>query len=147
MIEGMVMVTGAAGRIGFAIAQGILAKGGKVIFVDINKVDLVRITENTDKENILAIFADAGISEEADRCILEGKKRFGRIDAAVHAAYPRSTGFGARFENIQRNHLIEDLSMQLGGSILFSKQIMEFLKTGYGNLIHVSSIMGGNPKI
>lgn len=144
MINGLVvMITGAAGRIGFAIAQGVLAHGGKVVLVDINITDLKIIKANTSEENFLTIVADISLPEEADRCIIEGEKRFGRIDAAIHAAYPRSTGFGARFENIKRNHLIEDLSGQLGGSILFSQQIMEFFKKqGMGNLIHVSSIMG-----
>jgi NAD(P)-dependent dehydrogenase (short-subunit alcohol dehydrogenase family) len=36
----VVLVSGAAGRIGSAIAHGVLSQGGKVIFVDVNKAVL-----------------------------------------------------------------------------------------------------------
>ena len=139
----VVMITGAAGRIGSAIAHGVTSFGGKVIFVDVNKTSLDQITSSLSEENFLTIVADAGIPEEGDRCIAIGMQKFGRIDAAIHCAYPRSAGWGARFENIQQKHLNEDLSDHLGGAILFSQRVLEFFKKqGHGNLIHVSSIMG-----
>ena len=144
MIEDVVvMITGAAGRIGSAIAQGVYSQGGKVVFIDVNKAGLEKITAGLGEENILTIIADVSIPEEAHRCIKLSIQKFGHIDAAVHAAYPRSTGWGANFEEIEQKHLNEDLSRQLGGAILFSQGILEFFKKqGAGNLIHISSIMG-----
>lgn len=139
----VIMITGAAGRIGSAIAHGVISQGGKVIFVDVNEAGLEKITAGLDEESFFTIVADVGIPDEADRCIAAGTKKFGRIDAAIHSAYPRSAGWGARFENIQQKHLNEDLSSHLGGAILFSQRVLEFSKKqGHGNLIHVSSIMG-----
>jgi NAD(P)-dependent dehydrogenase (short-subunit alcohol dehydrogenase family) len=139
----VVMITGAAGRIGSAIAHGVISQGGKVIFVDVNKAGLEQISASLDEESFSAIVADAGIPDEVDRCIAAGKKKFGRIDAAIHSAYPRSAGWGTRFENIQQTHLNEDLSNHLGGAILFSQRVLEFFKKQrHGNLVHVSSIMG-----
>lgn len=139
----VVMITGSAGRIGFAIAQGVISQGGMVICVDVNEAGLKRITSGLSEESCLAIVADAGIPEEADRCIEAGVEKFGHINAAIHSAYPRSAGWGARFENIQQKHLNQDLSDHLGGAIMFSQRMMEFFKKqGYGNLIHISSIMG-----
>lgn len=141
--EKVILITGAAGRIGSAIAHGVISQGGKVIFVDVNKTGLGQITTSLSEESYLSIVADAGIPEEADRCVREGMAKFGRIDAAIHSAYPRSAGWGARFENIQQKYLNEDLSGHLGGAILFSQRVLEFFKKqGHGNLIHVSSIMG-----
>ena len=95
------------------------------------------------EESFITIVADPGIPEEADRCIATGTDKFGRIDAAIHSAYPRSAGWGAPFEKIQQEHLNEDLSRHLGGAILFSQRLLEFFKQqGHGNLIHISSIMG-----
>ena len=137
------MITGAAGRIGSAIAHGVIAQDGKVIFVDLNESSLDKVTASLSEDNFHTIVADAGIPDEADRCIREGIAKFGRIDAAIHSAYPRSIGWGTRFENIQQKHLNEDLSGHLGGAILFSQRVLEFFKNqGHGNLIHVSSIMG-----
>jgi NAD(P)-dependent dehydrogenase (short-subunit alcohol dehydrogenase family) len=139
----VVMITGAAGRIGSAIAHGVISQGGKVIFVDVNEAGLEQILAGLDEGSFFTIVADAGIPEEANRCIAAGTKKFGKIDAAIHSAYPRSAGWGARFENIQQKHLNEDLSAHLGGAILFSQRVLEFFrKQGHGNLIHVSSIMG-----
>lgn len=141
--EMVVLITGAAGRIGSTVAHGVISQGGKVVFVDVNKSRLDHITSSLSDESFLSIVADAGMPEEADRCIAAGTKKFGKIDAAIHLAYPRSVGWGARFEHIQRNHLNEDISGHLGGAILFSQRVLEFFKKqGYGNLIHVSSIMG-----
>lgn len=139
----VVIITGAAGKIGSALAYGILSQGGKVIFVDVDGEALKRNTASFAAESFLILVADASIPEEVDRCIEEGVKKFGHIDAAIHSAYPRSEGWGNRFENIQRKHLIEDLSSHLGGAIIFSQRIAEFFKKQqYGNLIHISSIMG-----
>ena len=139
----VVLITGAAGRIGSAIAHGVISQGGKVIFVDLNEAGLEKVTAGLDEESFLCMVADAGVQDEADRCVAAGTKKFGKIDAAIHSAYPRSAGWGARFENIQQKHLNEDLSGHLGGAILFSQRVLEFFKKqGHGNLIHVSSIMG-----
>lgn len=139
----VVLITGAAGQIGSAIALGIISQGGKVIFVDLNEATLEKITSRLPEESHLAMVADACVPEGADRCIAAGTEKFGQIDAAIHSAYPRSAGWGARFENIQQKHLNEDLSGHLGGAILFSQRVLEFFKKqGHGNLIHISSIMG-----
>lgn len=138
----IVMVTGAAGRIGSSITRGVVSQGASVICVDLNIGALEKITSSLG-EKCYAIHADTSIPQEIDRCIQDGLKRFGCIDAAIHSAYPRSAGWGAKFENIQQNHLNEDLSSQLGGAILFSQRILELFKNqGHGNLIHISSIMG-----
>jgi NAD(P)-dependent dehydrogenase (short-subunit alcohol dehydrogenase family) len=67
----------------------------------------------------------------------------GQIDSAVHCAYPRSKGWGTRFEDLQDYDLFQDLNMQLGGAIIFSQRILRcFQEQGHGNLIHLSSIQG-----
>lgn len=144
MIQGkVVLITGAAGRLGSVIAQGIISEGGRVILVDLNEIGLEKTAAELNTQGCLPIVADAGLPGSIDLCIAAGKERFGQIDAAIHSAYPRSALWGERFENVQKEHLDEDLSNQLGGAILFSQRILEFFKEqGGGNLIHISSIMG-----
>lgn len=139
----VVMLTGAAGRIGSAIAQDIISNGGKLILIDVNETGLKQFTSDLDEKKFLAFVADASIPEKIDFCIAAGTEKFGQVDAAIHSAYPRSTGWGARFEDIKPEHLYEDLSCHLGGAILFSQRLLRFFKQqGHGNLIHISSIMG-----
>ena len=144
MINGMVvLISGAAGRIGSSISHGIIEEGGKVILVDPNEAGLDQITLGLSEECFLTIAADAGIAEALDRCIAAGVEKFGHIDAAIHSAYPRSAGWGTPFENLNQKFLNEDLSSHLGGAIIFSQRILEFFKQqGHGNLIHVSSVLG-----
>ena len=75
MQEMVVLITGAAGRMGSAIAHGVISQGGKVIFVDVNEAGLEKITAGLDEESFFTIVADAGIPDEADRCIAAGTKK------------------------------------------------------------------------
>ena len=78
-----------------------------------------------------------------DNFIKLGKDHFGRIDSAVHSAYPRSNQWGTKFEELQPEGLKDDLYNQLGGAILFYQKIIEQFKSQkYGNLIHIASIQG-----
>jgi NAD(P)-dependent dehydrogenase (short-subunit alcohol dehydrogenase family) len=92
---------------------------------------------------VLTICADAGLPTDAGQRLALAKARFGRVDAAVHCAYPKSAGWGTHFEKISKQDLYADLTCQLGGTILFSQRVLEFFRTqGYGNLIHIASMMG-----
>lgn len=94
-------------------------------------------------ENIYSFVADTSNAAGIDCLVSEVCASIGSIDAAVHCAYPRSQGWGAKFEDIQESDLLQDLNMQLGGAILFSQRILRcFQEQGYGNLIHLSSIQG-----
>ena len=54
----------------------------------------------------------------------------GVIDAAVHAAYPKSMGWQNKFEELDEKFLKEDLNNQLGSAILFSKEITKYFYQG-----------------
>lgn len=143
MNEQVVLITGAAGRIGATLAQSVVNTKAKVVLIDVNRDRLNDLEAGIGSVNCFSIHADTSSPDETDRCIASAVERFGRVDAAIHSAYPRSVGWGTRFEEIKKEHLDEDLSNHLGGAILFSQRMLEFFKTqGHGNLIHVSSIMG-----
>jgi NAD(P)-dependent dehydrogenase (short-subunit alcohol dehydrogenase family) len=141
--EKVILITGAAGRIGSPLAKSVVNAGAKVVLIDVNRDRLNDLESEIDRETCFPIFADTSLPDEVDRCIASAVGRFGKVDAAIHSAYPRSAGWGTRFEEIKKEHLNEDLSRLLGGAILFSQRVLEFFKTqGHGNLIHIGSIMG-----
>lgn len=144
MLDGkVILITGAAGHIGATLARSFVSKGAKVVLVDVNPNRLARLVSVIDSVNCIAKCADASSPDEIDRCIGFAVESFGGVDAAIHAAYPRSAGWGTRFEEIKKEHLDQDLSQHLGGAILFSQRMLEYFTTqGHGNLIHVASIMG-----
>lgn len=139
----VIIITGAAGRIGASLAGRVIAEGGSVALIDVDTLRLKTLTSELPSERVLSITCDTSAPEDVDRCIAAVSDRFGVINAAIHSAYPRSKGWGTAFEDLKPEFLFEDLSIHLGGSILFSQCIMRhFMKQGFGNLIHISSIQG-----
>jgi len=138
-----ILITGGFGTIGLVLSKSLLEQGHKVIIVDTkikkmkyNKYDAFVIKTNLNKEN------------EIEKLISICAKKFKKIDALVHCAYPKTKDWGAKLEKLKQKSLNENLNHQLGSSIIICKNIIKlFLKQKYGNLILLSSIMGvNNPK-
>lgn len=141
-----VLITGAAGRIGSSVARKTFMSGASVILADIAKKPLTELKEDLlslDETRVHAFTNDITTAQGIDSLVSKAIDAAGSINAAVHSAYPRSVGWGTSFENINADNLNLDLSMQLGGAILFSKRILSyFQEQGGGSLIHLSSIQG-----
>ncbi len=144
----VVVVSGAAGTIGSAVCDGVVEAGGMVVAADIDDLAGRRLVERLGDSCSTFVRTDVTSPEDLDRLVLMALERFGRLDSAVHAAYPASPSWGARFEDLQPESLALDLFGQLGGAILFSQRMMQQYRIqGHGNLIHLSSIQGiGAPK-
>lgn len=142
------LITGGAGRIGSSFSKAIVKNSGKVIIGDIDIDRGMSLQEELGAENSLFIELDTSNIQSTREALELGKNEFGRIDSAVHCAYPTSSGWGRPLEEIEPIHLKQDLFSQLGGAILFSQQIIEFFRAqGHGNLVHISSIQGvSSPK-
>ncbi len=148
----VVLITGAAGRVGESTAIEIAKNGGKLILSDISKDNLSqlksKLLKHTKPENIKLMNIDICSSTSIDDLISFSVSSFDRITSAIHCAYPRSKQWGKIFEEIDIDLLSQDLKNQLGISIIFSQKIIRhFLENQGGNLIHISSIQGlGAPK-
>jgi len=137
----VVAISGAAGRLGSCFAKEIVSHGGKVILADISKDKCENLLRELGNENADIFIGDITEAQIVDGIIEHGKNKFGKIDAAVHSAYPVSKQWGKTFEDLEPANLKEDLFMQLGSAIIFSQRmIRHFLDNGQGNLIHISSI-------
>ena len=141
--EKVVLITGATGRLGSAFSHRIVEAGGRVFLVDLNKSKGEELSQMLGRENAPFLAADItnlnGMQEGIAACV----SNFGKMDAVIHAAYPRSAGWWSTFDNLKPEHLSEDLNNQLGGAILLSRQVIQhFQQQGFGQLIHISSIQG-----
>jgi len=141
--DNVVAITGGAGLIGTSFVRTIIKNGGKVIIGDISTD---KGKEQQDKFGVdKALFVGVNTSDTSsiNKFLELGKSHFGKIDSAIHCAYPRSEQWGVRFEELKADGLKDDLFHQLGGAILFSQRLISFYKEqGYGNLVHISSIQG-----
>jgi NAD(P)-dependent dehydrogenase (short-subunit alcohol dehydrogenase family) len=142
----VVAISGASGLIGGSFAREIIKNGGKVLLGDVNKAD--DLIDELSEDKAFFIDLDATNVDSINDFFKIGIQKFGKIDAVVHSAYPRSNQWGAKFEDLKPEGLAEDLFAQLGGAILFSQSVISvFKEQGYGNLIHLSSIQGvSSPK-
>ena len=147
MLKGKVVaITGGAGLIGGSFSRVVVKNGGKVIIGDIAIDKGEELQDELGIDNVIFIKVNTSDVTSIDNFLKKGEERFGKIDSAVHCAYPRSDQWGASFEELKMEGLIDDLFHQLGGAILFSQRlVLYFRKQGYGNLIHVSSIQGVFP--
>ena len=141
-----VLITGAAGLIGSATARLAASGGAELILADIASKPLLKLERelnSTFTNRTHSITADISSALGIDTLVSMALERAGKITSAVHCAYPRSNGWGTKFEELDELFLSQDLSMQLGSAILFSQKIMNyFTQHGGGDLIHVSSIQG-----
>ena len=140
----VVIVTGAAGRIGSVIARAIVKQKGRVVLADVAEEKGREIAADLGgDEKAIFVHTDVTNPNAIDRLIKMTLSKFNKVDASVHSAYPRSIGWGTCFEDLKPEFLAEDLFNQLGGAILFSQTILKYyIKQGHGNMIHVSSIQG-----
>jgi NAD(P)-dependent dehydrogenase (short-subunit alcohol dehydrogenase family) len=141
-----ILITGAVGRIGSATVKHALMAGASVILADIASQaleDLVATLSGFDPARIHPLVVDIASPEGINSLVTKALACTGSIDGAVHSAYPRSKGWGAKFEDLKACDLYQDLNMQLGGAILFSQVMLRcFQDQGHGSLIHLSSIQG-----
>ena len=138
-----VLITGATGRLGTAFARSIATSGGQVFLVDLDEEKARELAGELGLQQASFLVADITTVSGIQNAIQSCAAQFGKVDAVIHAAYPRSEGWGATLENLQPEHLFEDLNKQLGGAMLLSQQVIkQFQQQGFGQLIHISSIQG-----
>ena len=139
----VVAITGGAGLIGTAFSKAIIKNGGKVIIGDISSDRGQDLQDKLGVDKALFVKVNTSDTDSIDNFLEKGKDHFGKIDSAVHCAYPMSEQWGTKFEMLKAEGLKDDLFNQLGGAILFSQRLISFFrKQGYGNLVHISSIQG-----
>ncbi len=141
--DNIVAITGGAGLIGTAFSKAIIENGGRVIIGDISSKRGKDLQDEFGADKALFIKVNTSDTSSIDKFLELGKNHFGKIDSAIHCAYPRSEQWGTKFEGLKADGLKDDLFNQLGGAILFSQRLISFYRRqGYGNLVHVSSIQG-----
>lgn len=141
--DNVIAITGGAGLIGSALSRSIIINRGSVVIGDISVDRGKRLQTELGADNAIFCRLDTSDPESVNDLIDVGKSNFGKIDSAVHCAYPRSKQWGTRFEDIKPEPLKEDLYSQLGGAIMFSQKMISYFEgRGRGNLIHIASIQG-----
>lgn len=145
----VVIVTGGAGRIGSEFVKTILKNNGIVVVADIDEqaankvINQVKSEISAESENIAFINLDISSARSVQSLISTLHTRFGRIDALVNNAYPKSKSYGKKLFEIDHFDFSEFLTLHLGGYFNISQQLIKyFLEQDCGNIINISSIQG-----
>ena len=149
MIKKTILITGSCGRIGSAIADSLFQKKKyNLILVDSDGIKLTKQKKKFNSSSVKFLLINLNTTKNIDLLFTRSLKLFKKIDAAIHCAYPKSKGWGAKFELLKENFLKEDLFNHLGITIIFCQKILKhFLKFKSGNLILISSVQGAqSPK-
>lgn len=134
------LITGGAGLIGQEIARGLFDFGAVVYIADINESAVKKLIQNTGIRFIRLDITEETSIKAAIETIVRAE---GRIDILVNSAYPRTSDWGVKFEQIPFQSWTENINSHLGGYFLASRIAAEAMKkSGGGNVINFASIYG-----
>ena len=123
----VVIVTGGSGLIGRYIVSHLKENGAIAINADIS-------VETNFSE--VTIFCDISSEESIKNTVFTVLEKYGRIDGLVNNAYPRTSDWGAFFENIPLESWRKNVDMQLNSTFLFCQLVLEQMKKqGSGSVV------------
>ncbi|WP_196777530.1 oxidoreductase [Malaciobacter marinus] len=149
----VIVITGGAGRIGSEFAKSIVENNGIAVIADINEefankiiaqiTDILKDKVENISSKIFFINLDISSKESILKAINFINKKYGRIDALVNNAYPKSKNYGKKFFDIEMEDFNEFINLHLGGYFNISQQFIKyFLEQKHGNIVNISSIQG-----
>lgn len=133
------VVTGGSGLIGREIIRGLAEFGARVYAADIDREKAADILD----DNIKFLQLDVSSEESVRKAVGEVAGQSGRLDILVNCAYPRTSDWGVKFENIRFDSWKENVNNHLGGHFLVCRAAAEQMKKqGSGSIINLASIYG-----
>jgi 3-oxoacyl-[acyl-carrier protein] reductase len=131
------LVTGGSAGIGQAIAQALVAAGGKVA---ISGRDGVRLTEAAREVGATAIQGDVSIEADAVRMVRQTIDAFGDYNVLVNNA---GIGSFAPLVEMTVEHMRRQWEVNvLGATLVARDSARHFVARNYGNIINISSTSG-----
>lgn len=133
----VVIVTGGNGLIGRGIVKKIKDLGATVVNVDIAEESAVALLKGE------YIKSDVTNTDAIEKLVNEVVQKFGRIDGLVNNAYPRTSDWGTRFEDIKMESWQKNVDMQMNAVFFFNQKVLEVMKGQQsGAVVNVASIYG-----
>ena len=130
----IIVVTGGNGLLGKAIVNRVKSEGAFCINLEINH------KTNEDLSNIECDITSQESIDNALRIILN---KYNRIDGLVNNAYPRTSDWGNRFEDIEFNSWSENVDIQMNSVFYICQKVLAQMKLqNSGSIINMASIYG-----
>lgn len=130
----IIVVTGGSGQLGTAMINAMKLKGATAINLEINQLDDFN-------EGVIGCDVTNEISVKRALDLIIDK--FGRIDGWVNNAYPRTTDWGNKFEEISIESWKQNVDFQLNSVFICAQKVLEIMKNQKsGAMVNIASIYG-----
>ena len=139
------VVTGGTGLIGKELVMGLAETGAVSIIADTDKKKAKSLVKEFSSMGIDVIFKYLDITKEKSVSDLINfiDKKFSRIDIWINNAYPRTSDWGAKFEDVKFSSWKKNIDMHLNGYFICSQKAAEYMKKKRcGVIINMASIYG-----
>ncbi|GAB3449492.1 SDR family NAD(P)-dependent oxidoreductase [Phycicoccus ginsengisoli] len=139
--DNVVVVTGAGGGIGGAIARLVLAHGGRVVAGDVRPESLASLREDWDQSRVASSVGDVRDEATSDALIEAGVKAFGRVDSVVANA---AIGFYGGLLDYSAEQVQLMIDVNIKGTVWLSRAaVRQFRKQGDGgDIVIIGSVAG-----
>lgn len=130
----IIIVTGGNGLLGREIISRIVSNGGFCINVDIN---------HETSEDLATIKCDITNTQSIDECLKLVVDKYKKIDGLVNNAYPRTSDWGNKFEDIEYLSWQKNIEFQLNSYFYFTQQVAkQMTEQKLGSIINMASVYG-----
>ncbi|WP_409305580.1 SDR family NAD(P)-dependent oxidoreductase [Peribacillus sp. SCS-155] len=144
----VVLITGAAGGIGRAVAKKLANQGAKLTLVDVNLDSVNNLVSELrlPEENVLCLRADVRNESEVKAYVEDTMKKFGQIDGFFNNA--GIEGAFGNLEDQEEEQFDKVIGVNLKGVYLGMKHVLPVMKKqGKGSIVNTASVAGliGSP--
>lgn len=130
----VIIVTGGNGLLGKSIVDKIKMGGGICINADLHN-------KNTD--DLSSIYCDITDSNSIANTIDLVISKYKKIDGLVNNAYPRTSDWGEKFEDIPVDSWRKNVDMQLNSIFVFCQKVLPYMRNcNSGSIVNIGSIYG-----
>lgn len=130
----IIIITGGNGLLGRDIINNVKEEGAFCINIDINH-------ETT--QDLSLIKCDITNTESVDECIRLIVDKYKKIDGLVNNAYPRTSDWGNKFEDIEYKSWQKNVDFQLNSYFYFTQQVSKhMINQKNGSIINMASMYG-----
>ena len=149
LVGKVVIVTGAAGGLGRAFAQGFAAEGAKLVVADIDEAGIaetVRLLESAGSA-VIAVKVDVTNKDSTNALADAALAAFGKIDVLINNAAIYATLKRSSFLDIDPAEWDRVMNVNVKGAWLCSASVFEKMSQPGGRIINIASatVFSGSP--
>ncbi|MEL7271427.1 MAG: SDR family oxidoreductase [Bacteroidota bacterium] len=130
----IIITTGGSGLIGKPILEHLKNNGAVTVNADIKAVTDMKKGD---------FHCDITSESSIDKLVNEVFGKHGRIDGLVNNAYPRTSDWGKKFEDVTLDSWRKNVDMQMNTVFYLCQKVLKVMKRQeYGSIVNIASIYG-----